>query len=678
VPPVVVAIATAASAAAANAAAAFTISSAVIEGVSSLTYAATAIGVTTGALYGIGAALAPKLPGPVAMQTPLKQSMPIRTSALGTVRTGGAYVLYTTGTTHKNISYDVQAMLDGESDGFVSFFLNDDLMAAYGNGYWWAPGASGKYGGGGSNPPNLVKIDYRLGVTPETAYAISSDVPAWDASHRGDGITSTLLRCTQARREDQAGDFPNGLPQLSAVIRAQKIYDPRDTGQTQGDKSTYLWSDNSVLCLLAYLTDANGGMGLSYARFIEPAIDFWKSAADECDGLVATSGMHATLLNDAAADDNKIFVADQTGLTAGSVIQLPTGDSVTVSGLATAGEVDLTSNLTYPLSAGALVYWSGFGQQAAYRCNLAYAHDQAPGEVIKAILQTFDGWLGQRGDGALVVRTNTVYEPTVTLSDRHISGYAVQNYLPDEQATNQYIVSYVDPASAYNKAEAGYVQDDDDIAARGRPFSQELFIQACPSAPQALSVARVMLDRANQQVRGTITTRNLCALPAMGERFIRLQISEQPSLADTIVEITGKITLDIQSLSASFPFVKVTSAAAPPPPVPARVQEAASWNSRGATFGSAPTDQSVMVALFTGPDAAAPVNTADGWTLLEGHEGIVTTGGPDDTIWGVLAWKRAGASESAAQTPFDRLGDEQPRRRLHDRDRELRRSPRRA
>jgi hypothetical protein len=84
VPPVVVAIATAVSAAAANTAAVFTGSSAVIEGVSSATYALASLGVTTGALYGIGAALAPKVPDPVALQTPLKQPMPVRQSAFGT------------------------------------------------------------------------------------------------------------------------------------------------------------------------------------------------------------------------------------------------------------------------------------------------------------------------------------------------------------------------------------------------------------------------------------------------------------------------------------------------------------------------------------------------------------------------------------------------------------------
>jgi hypothetical protein len=224
-----------------------------------------------------------------------------------------------------------------------------------------------------------------------------------------------LLLCTPARREDQQGDFPNGLPTPSAVIDAQLIYDPRDVGQTQGDKSTYVFSDNPILCLLAYLTDANGGMGLDYARFIEPTIDFWKAAADECDGLVDTSGMHATLLDAAAVGDNKIFLADTTGLSVGMTVQLPT-ENVDVSGFGLAGEVDITGTLANAHAAGELAYWPGFGQTVLYRC----ASDLRPRHPARRRHQVDPGHLRRLARAArrrrLGVRTNTVYDAGFTLS----------------------------------------------------------------------------------------------------------------------------------------------------------------------------------------------------------------------------------------------------------------------
>jgi hypothetical protein len=549
----IAAVATAVSAAAANTAAFLGASSAVIEAASSIGYSLATIGITTGISAGIGAALAPKVPDPQALQFPLKQPMAPRQSAFGRVRVAGSYVYFGTGTVGftTSLSVDVLALLDGRSAQFVSYYLNDDLMAPVGS-YWYAPGAPGKYGGGGSNPPNLVQFDSRLGLDAETSYSeIAPALPLWDANHRGDGVTSMLLLCKPARREDQSGDFPNGLPTPSAVIDAQLSFDPRDESQTQGDKSTYKFSDNPVLCLLAYLTDANGGMGLNYARFIAPAIDLWISAADECDGLVSTSGMHATLLDAAAVGDNKIFLADTTGLEAGAVISLPTED-VTVSGLGLAGEVDLTSDLLYSHSAGELAYWNASGQSARYRCAGTYQHDTPPGDVVKSILSTFDGWLGQRGDGALVVRTNTIYDAGFTLSARHITGYGLQQFVPDEQATNQYVVSYTDPASAFNKAEAGYVQDDIDIAARGTVRSNELYLQWVPSGPQAITVARAMLARSTQQTRLSLTC-NLSGLGVLGHRYVPVEIVDGGStLFSGIIEITGKPTIDLASMSVSF------------------------------------------------------------------------------------------------------------------------------
>jgi hypothetical protein len=550
------AIATFASAAA-ETAAGTSLSFATAHFVGVAVYSVTSFSLTAGALYGLNAALQPKLPSPQALQTPLKQPMPVRQSAFGRVRVSGAYAYFGTGTVGAttNLSIDMLALLDGRSENIVSFYLNDDLMAPVGD-YWYAPGAPGKYGGGGSRTPNLVQIDSRLGLPTETSYSeIEPALPLWDANHRGDGVTSMALYCKPARREDQAGDFPNGVPTPSAVIDAQLIFDARDVDQVQGDKSTYKFSDNPIWELLAYMTDAEGGIGLDYARFIEPAIDLWIAAANECDGLVSTSGMHATLADAAAAGDHKIFLNDTTGLTVGANVQL-TSETVTVSALPGLGEVDITGALVYAHGAGELAKWDGTGQQSRYRCAGTYKHDTPPGDVISSILATFDGWMMQRGDGAFVVRTNTIYEPTVVLTDKHIVGYQIDEYQLDEQATNQFIVSVTDPAAAFNKAEAGYVQDDADIASRGQVKSSELYLQWCPSIPQGISVGRAVLARSTQSTRGTITC-NLAGLAVSGERYVGVQIGDFPALGNALVEIVGDLNDDPKSMTVSFPFVDV-------------------------------------------------------------------------------------------------------------------------
>lgn len=576
-----------------------------------LTYSAIEVGIYAGISIGVGLLTAPKVPDPAALQTPLKQSMPVRQSAFGRVRVSGAYALFAAGSGgSKTVAHQVLALLDGRSHQVVNYYLNDDLMAENGGGYWYAPGAYGKYGQG-DGAGNLVQIDSRIGNTPEVPYAISGSLPLWDSSHRGDGVTSMVVVCKQAHKEDQAACFPNGVPSPSAAIDAQLIYDPRDPGQNQGDPSTYTFSDNPALCLLAYLTDASGGVGLDYARFIAPTIDYWKAVADECDGLVSTSGMHATLAEASAAGDNTLTLNDLTGLSAGVVISLPTED-VTVSSIS-GPVVTLTGDLTYAHSAGELAYWSGSGQQALYRCAGTYRHDNAPGDVIKSILSSFDGWLGARGDGALVPRTNTLSTPSVVLTDRHVVGYQAQHYLPDEQAVNQLIVSYTDPAAAFNKAEAGYVQDDADIAARGTVRSQQLPLDWVPSAPQAMTVANAVLARSTQPLRGTLTC-NFAGLAVLGERYVQLQLSELPELNDLTVEVTGKPTIDLAAMTVSFPWIAAVATEIVVPPlevVGANLAIDAAAQSGSITLPSDIPAGYHVVAFCTGTPAVS-----SGWTEI--------------------------------------------------------------
>lgn len=94
----------------------------------------------------------------------------------------------------------------------------------------------------------------------------------WTANHLGRGVA----RIHVTLRYD-LDVFASGLPQISAVIRGKKLYDPRT--------STTGWSQNAALAVRDYLTDALG--------FGEPAASINASlanaAANVCDELVPIS-----------------------------------------------------------------------------------------------------------------------------------------------------------------------------------------------------------------------------------------------------------------------------------------------------------------------------------------------------------------------------------------------------
>lgn len=111
--------------------------------------------------------------------------------------------------------------------------------------------------------------------------------------------------------------YPNGVPNISAVIKGKKVYDPR-TGLTA-------WSDNPALCIADYLCTSKrrGGYGADYAIEInEPVLI---AAANICDELVLRADgstekrytLNGTFLLSANPQD---IIRDMAGAMAGSAV----------------------------------------------------------------------------------------------------------------------------------------------------------------------------------------------------------------------------------------------------------------------------------------------------------------------------------------------------------------------
>lgn len=279
-PQVIPVIALQISALAANAAVALGGSLATVHTVGAIAYSAASIGVPLAAGLLATSALTPGVPKQT-VQTPINQPVASRVSGFGECRLSGVRALFETS---GEKAVDVLALHDGKINAFTGYYLNDDLVTLSG-GYVVSPDGK-KYSGG-----DRCKILTRLGEDTETAFAeVTALFPGvWSSTHRGDGVASVAMICRQATKKHQLDRWPNGVPLLSVSAELQLVYDPRDVVQIQGDKSTYVYSDNPILCLLAYLTDASGGMGLDYPTRISPAVADWIAAADLCDATVTLS-----------------------------------------------------------------------------------------------------------------------------------------------------------------------------------------------------------------------------------------------------------------------------------------------------------------------------------------------------------------------------------------------------
>jgi hypothetical protein len=92
--------------------------------------------------------------------------------------------------------------------------------------------------------------------------------------------------------------FPSGVPNISAVVRGRKVYDPRNGAHDINDPKTWTWSDNPALCLADYLRGvpmlvAAGVIKRPYGIGAADSSIDWESvieAANICDEPVAFSG----------------------------------------------------------------------------------------------------------------------------------------------------------------------------------------------------------------------------------------------------------------------------------------------------------------------------------------------------------------------------------------------------
>jgi len=236
--------------------------------------------VTTLVLGGVSAALAknPTTPSITLQDRTITSRQPIAPHVVvyGRARLGGT-ILYMESKKVKvfqgggllgiEISIDylhmVIALTGHEIDAVESIYFNDVEVPIDGSGNV----TSGQYAG-------RARVQYKLGTADQTAFddLVAESDGKWTTNHRVRGRALLYVRLAY----DQDVYF-NGVPNVSAIIRGKKIYDPR-TGSTA-------WSANPALCLSDYLTNTKYGVGADYATEIDETA--LAAAANICDEDVA-------------------------------------------------------------------------------------------------------------------------------------------------------------------------------------------------------------------------------------------------------------------------------------------------------------------------------------------------------------------------------------------------------
>lgn len=192
----------------------------------------------------------------------------------GKMRVGGNVVfIHHAGADNKYL-YLVVAFATHEIESYEEIWFNDNKI--------WENGSFVSDWG------TYVTIDRKYGTATQGAStALVNDVTAWTNDHKLSGIAYISFRL-----EWDQDKFPQGVPNITSVIKGKKVYDPRlDSTVSYGsgshrsnDESTWEYSANSALCTRDYLVDEKYGLGEDASTIDLTAI---KTAADLSDELIA-------------------------------------------------------------------------------------------------------------------------------------------------------------------------------------------------------------------------------------------------------------------------------------------------------------------------------------------------------------------------------------------------------
>lgn len=223
----------------------------------------------------------------------------------GRTRVSGPIVLADTTDTSsfKNRVLHLVVVLAGhEVEEIESVFLDEEELTLDGNGRATNTKFLGTGSDGFAKGTKLVKVKKYTGSPDQFASPdLIEDVPNWTEAHRLRGLAYVYVRLSHS-----VDRFSSGIPNVSAIVKGKKVYDPR-TGLTA-------YSNNLALCVRDYLASNEYGIGATEEEIDDDSVIAAANICDEdvtlkdgttqdrytCNGVVDTEGVPADIIQDFA------------------------------------------------------------------------------------------------------------------------------------------------------------------------------------------------------------------------------------------------------------------------------------------------------------------------------------------------------------------------------------------
>ncbi len=228
-----------------------------------------------------------------------------------------------------------------------------------------------------------------------------------------------------------------------------------------------------------------------------------------------------------------------------------------------------------------LVPLKGGGFERRYECNGFDTTENDPKAATNAILASCDGWICERGDGALLFIAGKFREKYVTtLTDDDIVGRQIEYDVLFEDECNRLIPKFCYPAIGYGTSDTDFFEDTAAQITAGRILAQDANYQWVHQWRQARRLGKRDWLRLQEKITGQINVR-LSGINSIYSRWVRINAPIMlPKLNGKIVEnrksvlslLQGGFTMDIMKHPDNIDVWDPNVDEGRQPPVPGQTQ----------------------------------------------------------------------------------------------------------
>ena len=407
----------------------------------------------------IGQKLAPKL-DPPNFGTSLESGVTVSAKSptqpyritYGETRVGGTIVYAETTSSTNEFLHIIIVLAGHEVSDIGSIYLNDDIVnlettSNDSNGIpIYTPASGDQYNG-------KLQIKKHLGNVDQLADAnLVSDVSQWTTNHRIQGKAYLYAKLTF-----DSDVYPNGVPNISAVVKGKKCFDPRETSFTASsgtvnttnntiqisshglstfDKAKYNVNGNTVI---GGLSDGTEYFVIkSDANNIKLATNYANALGGTAISLTSVTGSTTQKFNFTTHTDNPALVIRDYLKDTKIGLQTEDTEINDTNFIASANTCDEVVTLANPS-----------GTEKRFTCNGSFRLQQTPKVIIENLLTSCGGALIFT-NGMFKLVPATYISPVVTLNESNLrSGLSINSRVSKKELFNAVKGIYAEPSNNY-------------------------------------------------------------------------------------------------------------------------------------------------------------------------------------------------------------------------------------